>query len=169
MIALSVVAPRRVLVVSLIVAACGWAASTQAETDADINQVLPSRAAAVGDLTDLEAKEYVEKAPALSSIGLAVPGTVVTLRLRGGKQLKINIGDQVKKEGSEETLYYCTTSDSQQVYKVGEMVVKDLPEKAEELKEEAPAATPSAPVPGAPAGGAAPKSGSAPTPPPSTD
>ena len=33
MIALSVVAPRRVLVVSLLVAACGWAASTQAETD----------------------------------------------------------------------------------------------------------------------------------------
>ena len=54
MIALSVVAPRRVLVVSLVVAACGWAASTQAETDADINQVLPSRAAAVEDLTDLE-------------------------------------------------------------------------------------------------------------------
>lgn len=54
MIALSVVAPGRVLIVSLVVAACGWAASTQATTEADVNQVLPSRAGAVKDFNDVE-------------------------------------------------------------------------------------------------------------------
>lgn len=88
------------------------------------------------DLTDLEAKEYLAKAPDMKAIGLAVPSTVITLKLSGDKSIKIKFGDEVK-EGAE-TSYYCQTSESKQVYKVGDLALKDLPEDIEALKEGAP-------------------------------
>lgn len=118
------------------------------------------------DLTDLEAREYVDKAPDLKAIGLAVPSTVVTLKLRGKKELKINIGDKVAKEGAGEPLYYCSTSESNQVYKIGEMVVRDLPEKVSDLKEEV---TPPPTEPGAGAAKSDAAKEKAATPAPSTD
>jgi hydrophobe/amphiphile efflux-3 (HAE3) family protein len=51
---LAILAPGRLLVVSLLIAACGWAAGTQAETRTELRQFLPSRTAAVQDFVDLE-------------------------------------------------------------------------------------------------------------------
>lgn len=51
---LAIVAPGRIVLVGLIVAACGWAVSTQARSGTEIGQLLPTRAAAVQDLLDLE-------------------------------------------------------------------------------------------------------------------
>lgn len=92
------------------------------------------------DLTDLQAKEYVEGQLDMKQIGLAVPSTVITLRLRGGKTVTVKFGDEVK--AGSDTLYYCQTSDSQQVYKVGDLVMKDLPQKVEDIKEGATGSSP---------------------------
>ncbi|MBK5232660.1 MAG: MMPL family transporter [Thermoleophilia bacterium] len=51
---LAILAPGRLLLISLVIAACGWAAGTQAETTAEFRQLLPTRTAVVEDLLDLE-------------------------------------------------------------------------------------------------------------------
>ncbi len=50
----AIAAPGRVLLLAILLGAIGWAVSTQAETRADIGQLLPSRAPVVQDLLDLE-------------------------------------------------------------------------------------------------------------------
>jgi hydrophobe/amphiphile efflux-3 (HAE3) family protein len=52
--ALAILAPGRLLLVSIVVAACGWAVSTQSSPATEISQLLPSRSAAVQDLNTLE-------------------------------------------------------------------------------------------------------------------
>lgn len=53
-IALSIAAPARLVMVGVLVAACGWAVSTQARSGAEIGQLLPTRTQAVSDLLDVE-------------------------------------------------------------------------------------------------------------------
>ncbi len=52
--ALAILAPARVLVLSILLAACGWVVSTQGTPATEISQLLPSRNAAVQDLQKLE-------------------------------------------------------------------------------------------------------------------
>lgn len=85
------------------------------------------------DLTDLEAREYVTPTPDLKQVGLAVPSTVITLRLRGNRNIQVKIGDEIKL--AADSWYYCQTSESPQVYKVTDMLIKDLPETLEDLQE----------------------------------
>ncbi len=51
---LAILAPSRLLVVSILIAACGWAVSTQASPATEISQLLPSRNSAVEDLDRLD-------------------------------------------------------------------------------------------------------------------
>lgn len=51
---IALLAPGRLLIVSIVIAACGWAAGTQADTSAEIRQLLPTRTDAVQDLIDVE-------------------------------------------------------------------------------------------------------------------
>ena len=51
---LAILAPGRLLLISLVIAACGWAAGTQADTSAEFRQLLPTRSESVDDLLDLE-------------------------------------------------------------------------------------------------------------------
>jgi len=51
---MAIMAPGRLLLISIVIAACGWAAGTQANTAAEIKQLLPTRTDAVKDLLDLE-------------------------------------------------------------------------------------------------------------------
>lgn len=54
MLGLAILAPGRLLLVSILIAACGWAVSTQTETGTEISQMLPSRSGVVEDLLDVE-------------------------------------------------------------------------------------------------------------------
>ncbi len=54
LLAMAIVAPGRIALIGLIVAACGWAVSTQARSGTEINQLLPTRAEAVKDLLEVE-------------------------------------------------------------------------------------------------------------------
>ncbi|MCB0828602.1 MAG: MMPL family transporter [Solirubrobacterales bacterium] len=51
---LAILAPGRLLLVSILVAVCGWAVSTQARAGTDISQLLPTRSAVVQDLLEVE-------------------------------------------------------------------------------------------------------------------
>ncbi|MGK2955893.1 MAG: efflux RND transporter permease subunit [Solirubrobacterales bacterium] len=51
---MAMLAPGRLLAVSLLVAACGWAVGTQAETRTELREILPTRTEAVQDFIDLE-------------------------------------------------------------------------------------------------------------------
>jgi hydrophobe/amphiphile efflux-3 (HAE3) family protein len=51
---LAILAPGRLLVISVLIAACGWVVSTQGSPATEISQLLPSRSAAVQDLNTLE-------------------------------------------------------------------------------------------------------------------
>ena len=53
-IALAILAPSRMLVLGIVVAACGWAVSTQGSPATEISQLLPSRNSAVEDLDRLD-------------------------------------------------------------------------------------------------------------------
>lgn len=50
----AILAPGRIALIGLILAACGWAVSTQARSGTEINQLLPTRAEAVQDLLAVE-------------------------------------------------------------------------------------------------------------------
>lgn len=52
--ALSILAPARLLAVSVLIAACGWAVSTQSSPATEISELLPSRNSAVADLGRLD-------------------------------------------------------------------------------------------------------------------
>jgi hydrophobe/amphiphile efflux-3 (HAE3) family protein len=52
--ALAILAPGRLLLVAVLIAACGWAVSTQGTPATEVGQLLPSRNAAVQDLQRLE-------------------------------------------------------------------------------------------------------------------
>ncbi len=51
---LTIVAPGRIVLIGLIIAACGWAVSTQARSGTEINQLLPTRTDSVKDLLEVE-------------------------------------------------------------------------------------------------------------------
>lgn len=53
-IAVSILAPARLVLVGLLIAGCGWVVSTQARTGTEIGQLLPTRSAPVSDLLDVE-------------------------------------------------------------------------------------------------------------------
>lgn len=90
------------------------------------------------DISELEAKEFLGKQDDLKQYGLEIADTVLTVTATGQSQpLKIYIGDK-KTDG----VYYARTSQSDEVYAVGEMLMLDLPKSLDELKEtQAPAAT----------------------------
>lgn len=50
----AILAPGRLLLISLLIAACGWLAGTQADSSTEISQLLPTRSDQVKDLLDLE-------------------------------------------------------------------------------------------------------------------
>lgn len=52
--ALAILAPGRLLLVAMLIAACGWAVGTQGSPATEISQLLPARNAAVQDLNTLE-------------------------------------------------------------------------------------------------------------------
>lgn len=52
--ATAILAPGRILLLSILLGAIGWAVGTQADIRTEISQLLPSRAPAVQDLVDLE-------------------------------------------------------------------------------------------------------------------
>ena len=52
--ALAILAPSRLLIVSVLIAACGWAVSTQGSPATEVSQLLPSRNSAVEDLDRLD-------------------------------------------------------------------------------------------------------------------
>lgn len=51
---LAILAPGRIILVGLILAACGWAVSTQAGSGTEISELLPTRAGVVQDLLEVE-------------------------------------------------------------------------------------------------------------------
>ncbi len=51
---LAILAPGRLLLVSILVAVCGWAVSTQIRAATDIGQLLPTRSGVVQDLLEVE-------------------------------------------------------------------------------------------------------------------
>jgi len=84
-------------------------------------------------LSDLEAKEYLGAGLDLKKVGLAVPQVVVTLELTKKRTIKVKLGDKVEKDGVE--TYYCQTSEGKQAYKVGSLLMQDLPLKIEDIKQ----------------------------------
>lgn len=98
------------------------------------------------DVTELEAKEFLGDQKDLKQYGLAISETVYTLTVTGQSEpIKIYLGYE-KSQG----LYYARTSLSNQVYVVGDMLINDLPKKADDLKEGASA--PTMPPPSMPGG-----------------
>jgi len=87
----------------------------------------------IGDLVDMEAREYIEKAPDQRTVGLAAPQAAITLRLRGGKNLTVKFGDEVS--GGVEKLVYCQLSSGTQMYKVTDQVLRALPLKIDDIKQ----------------------------------
>lgn len=71
--ATAIAAPGRVLMLAILLGAIGWGLSTQAQIRTEIGQLLPSRAAAVQDLLDVE-----ETTGASGEIDLIVRGPDVT-------------------------------------------------------------------------------------------
>lgn len=53
-IATSILAPRRVVLIGLLIAACGWAVSTRTPSGTEIGQLLPTRSPVVRDLLEVE-------------------------------------------------------------------------------------------------------------------
>ncbi len=51
---MAILAPGRLLAVSIVIAACGWVAGTQADTATEVRQLLPTRTEAVQDLIQFE-------------------------------------------------------------------------------------------------------------------
>lgn len=51
---MAIMAPGRLLLVSVVIAVCGWAAGTQADSATEIRQLLPTRTDSVQDLIDFE-------------------------------------------------------------------------------------------------------------------
>lgn len=89
------------------------------------------------DVCELEAKEFLGEQQDLKKYGLALADVIVTLTVEGRKEpVKVYIGYQ-KTDG----VYYAKTSESQQVYTVGEMLLLDLPKSLDELKETPPASS----------------------------
>jgi hypothetical protein len=87
----------------------------------------------ISDLVDMEAREYLEKAPDLRSVGLVAPQAAITVNLRGGKSVVIKFGDEAP--GTAEKLLYCQLSTSTQMYKVTDQVLRALPLKIEDIKQ----------------------------------
>jgi hypothetical protein len=85
----------------------------------------------VWDLSELEAKEFLGEQQDMKPYGLALADTIITVTVRGQSQpVKIYLGYK-KADG----IYYARTSDSNQVYTVGEMLLLDLPKRMEDLKD----------------------------------
>lgn len=87
----------------------------------------------IGDLVDMEAREYLDKAPDQRAVGLAAPQAAITLSLRGGKTLTLKFGDEVS--GVAEKLMYCQLSTGTQMYKVTDQVLRALPLKIDDIKQ----------------------------------
>lgn len=87
----------------------------------------------IGDMVDMEAREYLEKAPDQRSVGLFAPQAAITVNLRGGKTVVIKFGDEAP--GTAEKLVYCQISTSTQMYKVTDQVLRALPQKIDDIKQ----------------------------------
>ncbi len=85
------------------------------------------------NLEDLSAVEFVtEKAgpQELREYGLASPQVTITLELQGRDDpLKVMVGEE-----TEETEFYATTSETEQVVKISEFLMGDMPQKLDDLR-----------------------------------
>lgn len=98
---------------------------------------MPARRGTVDDilwnLEDLSAIEFVTEetdARTLREYGLAVPQTAITIELRGRAQpIKVLIGKE-----SPHGDYYAMTSENDQVVRVSQFLMTDLPESIEDLE-----------------------------------
>lgn len=99
---------------------------------------VPARQGAIDDilwnLEDLSALEFVAEEADTAKLrehGLAVPQTAITVELTGrAAPIKVLIGNQTA-EGD----YYAKTSESEQIVRVSEFIMTDLPESIEDLEE----------------------------------
>jgi hypothetical protein len=98
------------------------------------------------DVDELEAREFLGEQKDLKQYGLEIADTIVTLRLKsGGEPIKVYVGYTKGEDG-----HYCRTSQSNQVYVIGDTLLLDLPKTTEDLKETSPPPTagpPSSPMP----------------------
>jgi hypothetical protein len=99
----------------------------------------------VWDISELEAKEFLGEQKDLKPYGLALADTIISVTLKGQSEpIKIYVGYK-KADG----IYYARTSQDNQVYTIGEMLLLDLPKTAEDLKDTgAPAMPPGEMPPG---------------------
>ncbi|MFW6438085.1 MAG: DUF4340 domain-containing protein [Armatimonadota bacterium] len=101
-------------------------------------QSAPARQGAVDDvlwnLEDVSATEFVTESAdeqELREYGLAVPQTVITIELRGeDTPIRILIGDE-----TEDGFFYAKRADSNQVVRINEFLMGDLPEDMSDLEE----------------------------------
>lgn len=103
------------------------------------------------DVAELEAQEFLGEQKDLKQYGLEVPETVVTLRTQSGEPVKLYIGYAKGESG-----HYCRTSQSKEVYVVGDTLMLDLPKAAADLKDTTPTAPTAPPVTPPPAAPSAP-------------
>ena len=104
--ALAILAPSRLLLVSILIAACGWAVSTQGTAATEVSQLLPSRNSAVQDLEKLEQAtgssgviDLVVRADDVTDP--AVVGWLDRVRTEVGLRAGYQRGNQVSCEGAD--------------------------------------------------------------------
>jgi hypothetical protein len=87
----------------------------------------------ISELTGLEATSYLDgQPPNLREYGLALPGTVISIWLRGRSEpVKLSFGNRV--QGSARV--YLQTSEAPHAYEVSDGILKALPKSLQELSE----------------------------------
>lgn len=96
----------------------------------------------VWDLAELEAREYLGEKENLQEYGLVLPETVITITVKGQSQpIKVHLG-----YAKGEDTHYARTSQSKEIYVVGDTLLLDLPKTAGELKPSTTEATPATPT-----------------------
>lgn len=104
--ALAILAPSRLLLVSMLIAVCGWAVSTQGTAATEVGQLLPSRNSAVEDLEKLEDAtgssgviDLVVRADDVTNP--AVVGWLDRVRTEVGLRSGYQRGDEFRCEGAD--------------------------------------------------------------------
>lgn len=83
------------------------------------------------DVNELEAREFLGEQKDLQQYGLAVPDTTITLKVKGqAETVKVFVGYAKGEDG-----HYARTSQSDQVYVIGDALLLDLPKSVDDLKE----------------------------------
>ncbi|NPV48379.1 MAG: DUF4340 domain-containing protein [Armatimonadetes bacterium] len=83
------------------------------------------------DVNELEAREFLGQQENLQQYGLAIPDTTITLKVKGQSEpVKVLVGYAKGEDG-----HYARTSQSDQVYVIGDALLLDLPKTIDDLKE----------------------------------